>query len=229
MHLHFCKFSMDSQAAGRVPCYSDGGHPGAWRTYKLLSANVHWHGMFRAVQEFVAKCLVCQQMKYDTLAPAGLLQPLPERVWEHISMDFIGVLPNGFDCILVVVDHLTKYAHFLLLKHPFTAQVVADVFIGVLSNSMGSLSQFFWKELFAKQGTKLRMSSTYHPETDGQTAVLNQCLETYLRCFSTEQPKQWASWIHWAEYWYNINYQGAAGIIPFKGVMVGSHRESSNT
>lgn len=110
-----------------------GGHSGAWRTYKRLSTNVYWPGMFKAVQDFMARCLICQKNKYETLVPAGLLQPLPlpEQIWEDISLDFIGGLPrsHGYDCVLVVVDRLSKYGHFLLLKHPYTAKSVVDLFI----------------------------------------------------------------------------------------------------
>lgn len=76
----------------------------------------------------------------------------------------------------------------------------------------------FWKELLALSGTQLKFSSAYHPETDGQTEVLNQILETYLCCFTCEQPKEWLRWLAWAEYWYNTAYQTAACISLFKVV-----------
>ena len=67
-------------------------------------------------------------------------------------------------------------------------------------------------------GTTLKMSSSYHPETNGQTEVLNHCLETYLRCFSSEQPKQWSRWLSWAEFCYNTSFQSVADMTPFKAV-----------
>lgn len=210
-----------------------GGHAGALRTYRRLAASVYWPGMMRQVTEFVAACEVCQRNKYETKSPAGLLQPLPipDRVWEDISLDFISGLPrsDSVDCILVVVDRFSKYGHFVGLKHPFTARSVAQVFSreivrlhgiprSIVSDRDPIFLSNFWQELFKLTGTTLRMSSSYHPETDGQTEVLNRCLETYLRCFTSDRPKGWSKWLAWAEYCYNTGFQSSAGNTPFEVV-----------
>ena len=109
------------------------GHSGIFRTYKRIVSLVYWEGMKTDIKNFVATCKVCQRNKSDNLSPAGLLQPLPipTQVWTNIFMDFIGGLPKskGKDTILMVVDRLTKYAHFIPLGHPFTATEVAAVFL----------------------------------------------------------------------------------------------------
>ncbi|GJY50778.1 hypothetical protein Tco_0441625 [Tanacetum coccineum] len=106
-----------------------GGHVGYLKTLKRLTENFFWPQMKRDVKTHVQNCMVCQQNKYETLASAGLLQPLPS-VWEDISLDFIVGLPKsgGVDMILVVVDRLSKYSHFLPLAHPFTAKLVDVLF-----------------------------------------------------------------------------------------------------
>jgi hypothetical protein len=76
----------------------------------------------------------------------------------------------------------------------------------------------FWKELFRMQGTTLKMSTSYHPQTDGQTEIVNNSLENYLRCFAHDRPKQWLSWLPWVEYWYNTSWHGSIKMTPFKVV-----------
>lgn len=192
---------MDSFTARRISFYSFWGHSGFLRTYRRLADNFYWIGMKRSVQDFVKLCDVCQRQKYQAQSPAGLLQPLdiPNQIWEDISLDFVTALPKskGFDSILVVVDRLSKYAHFLPLKHPFSAKVVAELFTkevvklhgipcSIVSDRDPIFLSNFWQHLFELQGTKLRMSSSYHPQSDGQTEIVNKCIETYLRCFCSE-------------------------------------------
>ncbi|KAJ9541018.1 hypothetical protein OSB04_027524 [Centaurea solstitialis] len=193
-----------------------GGHSGFLRTYKRIAMNIYWIGMKGAIQEYVKGCDTCQRQKYLASSPIGLLQPLPipDQIWDDISMDFITGLPKsgGFEAVFVVVDRLSKYAHFILLKHPYTARKIAKIFAkevvrlhgvprSIVSDRDLLFISLFRQELFRLQGTALKMSSAYHPETDGQTEVVNLCLETYLRCFAAEQPKGWSQWISWAQLW----------------------------
>ncbi|KAF2317274.1 hypothetical protein GH714_019279 [Hevea brasiliensis] len=108
------------------------GHSRAYRTYCLMASNFYWKGMMGAIQKYVAACLVCQKHKYEAQSPAGLLQPLPipKQIWEDVAFDFITGLPRsyGVDCILVVVDRLSKFGHFIPLRHPYTAKSVAEIF-----------------------------------------------------------------------------------------------------
>ncbi|PNX95310.1 hypothetical protein L195_g018500 [Trifolium pratense] len=214
-------------------CTPTGGHSGFLRTYRRLADTLYWVGMQKSVRDFVRACDTCQRQKYSATTPGGLLQPLPipNAIWEELSLDFITGLPKskGFDAILVVVDRLSKYSHFILLKHPYSAKSVAELFIkeivrlhgvpkSLISDRDPLFISHFWMELFKLQGTKLQMSSAYHPETDGQTEVINRCLESYLRCFASDQPKSWSTWLAWAEYWYNTTYHISIGKTPFEVV-----------
>ncbi|KAJ1687481.1 hypothetical protein LUZ63_018871 [Rhynchospora breviuscula] len=153
-------------------------------TYQRLKSTFYWPGMKEAVHQFVKECEVCQLNKGEQVLTPGLLQPLPvpDQAWTSISMDFITKLPksDGKEVILVVVDRLTKYAHFLSLSHPFKASTVAQVFLDgiyklhglpteIISDRDPIFTSTFWKELLGKIGVKLNFSTAYHPQSDGQT------------------------------------------------------------
>jgi len=110
-----------------------GGHSGVLHTFKKLGQQFYWPGMHKVVQNYVKECEICQKTKAKTMALAGLLQPLsiPCQVWDDITLDFIEGLPvsQGRDTIMVIVDRLSKFAHFLTLRHPFTAKTVAEKFV----------------------------------------------------------------------------------------------------
>ena len=187
--------------------------------------------MSKSVQSYIRHCTICQAYKYDNSAYPGLLQPLsiPEEVWLDISMDFIEGLPRSQvkEVILVVVDRFSKYAHFVSLSHPYTAEVVAQAYLdniyklhglsrSIVSDRDTVFLSSFWQALFSVLGVELLLSSSYHPQTDGQTEVLNRCLEHYLRCLSMQNPKEWARWLPMAEWWYNTTYQSAVQKTPFE-------------
>jgi hypothetical protein len=174
-----------------------GGHSGIQATYQRTKKLYYWPRLKLAVELFVKQCSICQHTKHSNLKPAGLLQPLPppKGAWQDITMDFIDGLPifDGASVILVIVDRLTKYAHFLPLKHPYTAKSVAKAFVetvvklhgvslSIISDHDRVFTSAFWKEIITAVGTKLHYSTAYHPQTDGQSEHVNQCLEQYLRC-----------------------------------------------
>lgn len=209
------------------------GHSGFLKTYERARRNFFWKGMKQTIQQMVAECDTCQRHKGETTLLPGLLEPLPipTRIWTDISMDFIEGLPKsgGKTVILVVVDRLSKYSHFCALSHPYTASSVAQIFMdqifrlhglpsSIVSDRDATFTSHFWTELFQKTGTKLKMSSGYHPQTDGQTEIVNKCLETYLRCFTSEQQHQWAKWLPLAEWWYNTSYHTASKMTPYEAV-----------
>ena len=110
-----------------------GGHSSETKTYQRIASELYWVGMRSDITKFVAKCDICQRNKGLNTTLAGILQPipLPLQVWEEVTMDFIEGLPKaeGYSSFLVVVDRLSKYAHFLCLRHPYSAQTVAALFI----------------------------------------------------------------------------------------------------
>ena len=210
-----------------------GGHSGIHVTAKKLSAVFYWPGLRQVVKKFVKECDTCQRYKPELVAYPGLIQPLPipTQIWSEISMDFIESLPksHGKSVILVVVDRLSKYAHFMALQHPFTASDVAKVFLDniyrlhglpkvIVSDRDKVFLSHFWQSLFKLLKVELHLSTAYHPQTDGQTEVVNRCLGCYLRCMVGETPKEWLDWLPLAEFWYNTNWHSATKVTPFEVV-----------
>jgi len=167
------------------------------------------------ISKFVRECAICQQAKVAHVLLVGLLQrlPIPQQIWEDIAMDFIVQLPHsqGFTIIFVVVDQLSKFAYFIPMKSECTSKVVVEAFITnivkihgfpktvVLDRDKIFVSSF-WQHLFKAQGTTLAMSSSYHPQSDGQIENLNKTLEIYLRCFVFEHPKSWVAMLPWLNF-----------------------------
>ena len=186
-----------------------GGHFGEIKTYQRIASKLCWVGMRSDIAKFVPECETCQRNKSLTTTPVGLLQPLPLplHVWNETTMDFIeGLLRvEGCSTILIVVDLLSKYAHFMNLKHPYSAKTVETVFVkeivrlhdipsSIITDRDKIFLSHFWKEIFW-QRTILKNSIAYHLQTDGQSEVVNHCLKAYLRCFSSDKPQQWNKWL----------------------------------
>jgi hypothetical protein len=167
-----------------VAATHDDGHEGVQRTLHRLRRDFFFPAMRRVVQDFVRACATCQRNKSEHLHPTGLLLPLPvpQAVWSDIGLDFIEALPRvgGKSVILTVVDRFSKYCHFLPLAHPYSAEPVAQAFFGEIvrlhgipqskvSDRDSVFTSAFWKELMRLTGTKLHMTSAFHPQSDGQT------------------------------------------------------------
>jgi hypothetical protein len=182
------------------------GHEGVQKTLHHLHADFYIPGDRALVRDWVRSCETCQRNKTETLRPAVVLQPLevPSQVWANISMDFIEGLPKvgGKSVILTVVDRFSKYAHFIALGHPYTATSVARAFFDVIIRLHGFpvlivsdrdpvFTGHVWRDLFRMAGVKLRFSMAFHPQTDGQSEVVNKVIAMYLRCVTGDCPRAW--------------------------------------
>lgn len=194
------------------------GHSRFPVTYKRIRRLFAWPKMKTHIEQYVRCCQICQQAKTERVASPGLLQPLPvpQASWDMITMDFIDGLPQSgqHNCIWVLVDGMTKFAHFLLRAHPYTASRVALLFMqriypihgfphAIVSDRDPVFTSHCWQELFCYADTELRLSTANHPQTDGQSERVNQCLKTFLRCFTHACPKRWSHWLPLAQFWYN--------------------------
>jgi len=168
------------------------------------------------------------------MKPAGLLQPLsvPEWKWEEVSMDFItGLLTTqkGNDLIWVIVDRLTKLAHFIPVKTRYRPPEYADLYMAkivklhgipktITSDRGPQFTAHFWERMHKSLGTSLVRSTAYHPQTSGQTERLNQVLEDMLRACVLSSKGSWEAWLPLAKFSYNNSYQESIKVAPFEAL-----------
>jgi transposase InsO family protein len=205
------------------------GHWGAGKTVEIVSRNFHWPNMDEHVRRYVHECDSCQRNKPSRHRRNGLLHPLelPNSPWSSVSMDFITDLPQSEGCstIWVVIDRFTKMAHFVPLKEK-TATHVARQFVNHIWKSHGlpddivsdrdtAFTSKFWKEVMTFLGVTQRMSTAFHPQTDGQTERVNQVLEAYLREYCNYEQNDWSELLPLAEFAYNNSFSTATGLSPF--------------
>ncbi|KAK1680883.1 hypothetical protein QYE76_041731 [Lolium multiflorum] len=209
-------------------------HPGGSKMYQDLKEIFWWHGMKRDIAFFIARCDVCQRVKAEHQRPAGLLQPLKVPVWKwaEVGMDFVTGLPRssrGHDSIWVIVDRLTKVAHFIPVKTTFNGRRLADLYISrivslhgvpkrIVSDRGTQFTSRFWNQLHEALGTKLSFSTTYHPQTGGQTERVNQILEDMLRACVLAYGAKWEDCLPFAVFSYNNNYQASLQMAPFEAL-----------
>ncbi|GAU33071.1 hypothetical protein TSUD_152260 [Trifolium subterraneum] len=209
-------------------------HPGLIKMYQDLKKLFWWPRMKKEIAEYVYACLVCQKSKIEHQKPSGLLQPLfiPEWKWDSIAMDFVGGLPKtakGNEVIWVVVDRLTKSAHFIAIKIGTLVPKLAEIYIeqiirlhgipsSIVSDRDPKFTSRFWESLQEALGTKLRLSSAYHPQTDGQSERTIQSLEDLLRACVLEQGESWDSCLPLIEFTYNNSFHSSIGMSPFEAL-----------
>ena len=184
----------------------------------------------RDVGRYVEGCDGCQRMKNRTEEPAGKLKlsKVPEKLWTHLTVDFITKLPvvAGKDAILVVCDRLSKMAHFVTMTEAMSAEGLARLFWdnvwklhglpeSVVSDRGPQFAAELTKELNRMLGIETRLSTVFHPQTDRQMEWMNQELEQYLRFFVDHRQKDWPEWLVLAEFAVNNKVHTATKISPF--------------
>ncbi|GKA97915.1 putative reverse transcriptase domain-containing protein [Tanacetum coccineum] len=187
-------------------------HPGADKMYYDLRDLYWWPGMKRDIAEYVSRCLTCSKIKAEHQKPSGFLQQpeIPEWKWEKITMDFVTKLPkssSGHDTIWVVVDRLTKSAHFLPIREDYKTEKLAKIYTNEIIARHG-------KAL----GTRLDMSTAYHPQTDGQSERTIQTLEDMLRACVMDFGGSWDTHLPLIEFSYNNSYHTSIKCAPFEAL-----------
>src|SRR5664279_264785 len=200
--------------------------------YQDLRQRFWWTRMKREIAQFVAECDVCRRVKAEHQRPAGTLRPIavPEWKWDEVGMDFITGFPKsqkGNNAIWVVIDRLSKVAHFLPVRDDIRASQLADLYVSrivhlhgvplrIISDRGSLFVSKFWQSFQNAMGTRLSFSTAYHPQTDGQTERVNQILEDMLRACVISFGKDWEKYLPFAEFAYNNSYQSSLCMAPFE-------------
>ncbi|KAK1417159.1 hypothetical protein QVD17_26282 [Tagetes erecta] len=209
-------------------------HPGADKMYQDLRGTYWWPGMKKDIALFVAKCLTCSKVKAEHQRPSGLLeQPeIPMWKWESIAMDFITKLPrtsSGHDSIWVIIDRLTKSAHFLPIREDYSVEKLARIYtseiisrhgtpLDIISDRDGRFTSRLWRTFQLALGTQLNLSTAFHPQTDGQTERTIQTLEDMLRSCVLDFGGNWNLHLPLVEFSYNNSYHSSIKMAPFEAL-----------
>ena len=213
------------------------GHFGVAKTTELMSRKYFWESMKADIKEYVDTCDVCQRVKVKRHRPYGELGalPIPKGPWKEITMDFITDLPPSkhkhcvYDAILVVVDRYTKMAVYLPTTKKINAVeleelLMQEVFLkfgapeGIITDRGSVFTSGFWSEVCYQMQMKRRLSTAFHPQTDGQTERQNQTLEHYLRVYCSERQDDWVALLSIAEFAYRQAVHATIGCSPFKAM-----------
>ena len=212
------------------------GHQGIARTYHRIRQNYDWPGLRGDIQAVISECNTCAKAKAARHKPYGELQPLPvpQKAWDSIALDFIVKLPLSkepisgarYDSILVITDRFTKFGHFIPYKEASTATDLAYSFLRnivslhgmpreIISDRGSVFVSKFWQGLITQLGVQHKLSTAYHPQTDGQTERLNQTLEQYLRSYVNYQQDDWVGLLPLAQFAYNSARTETTKVSPF--------------
>lgn len=212
------------------------GHPGIKRTMELIQRNYDFPGMKELVTRYIQACDQCQRNKHSTHAKYGEMQPtqIAKAPWEDIAMDFVSGFPESkdpvtnvrYNAILVIVDRFTKYALFIPFHKNYSAEQLGHIILDKLVRNYGIpktiisdrdklFTSNYWTTLMATIGTKRKLSTAYHPETDGQTERTNQTMLTYLRLYSNQNQDNWISLLPMAQLVYNNKLSESTGETPY--------------
>ena len=206
-------------------------HPGLDRTYWALAELYYWPQLYQDVAEYVRTCDKCQRTKASRTAADAPLQPLQlsARNWDAVSLDFIVALPKtrrGHDAILVVVDRLSKMAHFIATTTSVTTTQTAQLVFQhvvkhhglprtIVSDRDPRFTSSVWRSLWKLMDTQLYMSTASHDRTDGQTERINQVLEDMLRAECNHNQDDWDQLLPCAEFAYNSRKNASTTYSPF--------------
>jgi hypothetical protein len=218
-------------------CHDDplAGHFGRARTLERLRRKYRWEGMTKDVAQYVDACLRCKRAHAPRHKPHGLLKPLPvpEGPWKDVSMDFITDLPPSklmgqvYDAILVIVCRFSKMAHYVPARMDWDGKDLAQAWCRevirlhgppdtVVSDRGPLMSAKHWRTFQYYLNGRRVLSSSFHPQTDGQTERQNQTLEQYLRIYCTLEQDDWSFWLSTAEFAYNSSQHASTGATPFQ-------------
>ncbi|KAJ0468424.1 putative nucleotidyltransferase, Ribonuclease H [Helianthus annuus] len=202
--------------------------------YQDLRYKYWWLGMKRDIALYVGRCLTCARVKAEHQRPSGLLEqpPIPIWKWERIAMDFITKLPptsSGHDSIWVVVDRLTKSAHFLPIREDYKVERLARIYTDeiicnhgtprdIISDRDARFTSRLWETFQAALGTTLNLSTAFHPQTDGQTERTIRTLEDMLRACVIDFGGNWNKYLPLVEFSYNNSYHTSIQMAPFEAL-----------